>query len=214
MLQIFVYLVSIQSSEWVELNCINHNKSPYKHRFIASFSKYMTKDLSCLFTKLLSTIKDGLMRYCNTRMWIMKNSTNVLSSLMECINRQYSATVFVSCSLRIRYHSVTVFIVGFVIWRDTISVNIDHDFSSVQIVTSMIWCFDFSFMNCPILLFCFSNFPLYFRTFVPDIMIYILWNYWNLMSLVWIHAICVLPFNVSLMSSISFNGLLHVGLTV
>ena len=77
----FVYLVSIQSSEWVELNCINHNKSPYKHRFIAGFSKCMTKDLSCLLTKLLSTIKDGLMSYCNTKMWILKNSTNVLSSL-------------------------------------------------------------------------------------------------------------------------------------
>ena len=34
------------------------------------------------------------------------------------------------------------------------------------------------------------------------------------MSLVLIHAICVLPFNVRLMSSTSFDGLLHVGLTV
>ena len=60
---------------------------------------------------------------------------------MECINLQYSATIFVSCSLRIRYYSVTVFIimqVGFVILRDTISVNIDHDFSFMQIVTSVI----------------------------------------------------------------------------
>ena len=136
---------------------------------------------------------------------------------MECINCQYSATIFVLRSLRIRYYSVTVFIimqVGFAILRDTIFVNIDHDFSFMQIVTSMIWCFDSSFVNCPILLFCFSNFPLYFPIFVPDIMIYILCNYWSLMSLVLIHAICVLPFNVSLMSSISFDCLLHVGLTV
>ena len=49
----------------------------------------MTKDLSCLLTKVLSTIKDGLVRYCNTKtsrngvnnMWILKNSTSLLSSL-------------------------------------------------------------------------------------------------------------------------------------
>ena len=65
------------------------HKSPYKHRFIAGSSKCTTKDLSCLFTKVLSTIKDGLVRYCNTKrsrngvnnMWILKNSTSLLSSL-------------------------------------------------------------------------------------------------------------------------------------
>ena len=49
----------------------------------------MTKDLSCLLTKVLCTIKDGLVRYCNTKtsrngvnnMWILKNSTSLLSSL-------------------------------------------------------------------------------------------------------------------------------------
>ena len=65
------------------------HKSPYKHRFIACSSKCMTKDLSCLLTKVLSTINDGLVRYCNTKtshngvnnMWILKNSTSLLSSL-------------------------------------------------------------------------------------------------------------------------------------
>ena len=65
------------------------HKSPYKHRFIAGSSKCTTKDLPCLLTKVLSTIKDGLMRYCNTKtshngvnnMWILKNSTSLLSSL-------------------------------------------------------------------------------------------------------------------------------------
>ena len=65
------------------------HESPYKHRFIAGSSKCTTKDLSCLLTKLLSTIKDGLVRYCNTKtsrngvnnMWILKNSTSLLSSL-------------------------------------------------------------------------------------------------------------------------------------
>ena len=65
------------------------HKSSYKHRFIAGSSKCTTKDLSCLLTKLLSTIKDGLVRYCNTKtnhngvsnMWNLKDSTNLLSSL-------------------------------------------------------------------------------------------------------------------------------------
>ena len=65
------------------------HKSPYKHRFIAGSGKCMTKDPSCLLTKLLSTIKDGQVRHCNTNtsrngvnnMWILKNSTTLLSSL-------------------------------------------------------------------------------------------------------------------------------------
>ena len=63
------------------------HKSPYKHRFISGSSKCMTKDLLCLLTKVPSTIKDGLVRYCNTKtsrngvnnMWILKNSTSLLS---------------------------------------------------------------------------------------------------------------------------------------
>ena len=35
-------------------------KTPFKRRFIAGSSKRTTKDLSCLLTKLPSTIKDGL----------------------------------------------------------------------------------------------------------------------------------------------------------
>ena len=34
-------------------------KTSFKHRFIAGSSKCTTKDLSCLLTKLLSTVKDG-----------------------------------------------------------------------------------------------------------------------------------------------------------
>ena len=65
------------------------HKVPFKHRFIAGSSKCTTKDLSCLLTKVLTTVKDGLIRYNNTktsrngvnRMWIVKNSTSLLSSL-------------------------------------------------------------------------------------------------------------------------------------
>ena len=64
------------------------HESPYKPRFISGSSKCMTKSLSCLLTKVLSTINNGLMRYCGTKtshngvnnIWILKNSTSLLSS--------------------------------------------------------------------------------------------------------------------------------------
>ena len=65
------------------------HKAPYKHRLIAGSSKCTAKDLSCLLTKVRNTINDGLVRYCNTKtsqngvnnMWILNNSTSLLSSL-------------------------------------------------------------------------------------------------------------------------------------
>ena len=62
---------------------------PFKHRFIAGSSKCTTNDLSCLLPKVLTTVEDGVIRYCNTKassngvngMWIVKNSTSLLSSL-------------------------------------------------------------------------------------------------------------------------------------
>ena len=56
---------------------------------MAGSNKYTTKDLSCLLTKMLITVKDGLIRYNNTKtsrngvnnMLIVKNSTSLLSSL-------------------------------------------------------------------------------------------------------------------------------------
>ena len=65
------------------------HKVPSKHHFIAGSSKCTTKDLSCLLIKVLATVKDGLIRYNNTKtscngvssMWIVKNSTGLLSSL-------------------------------------------------------------------------------------------------------------------------------------
>ena len=41
-------------------------KTPYKHRFIAGSSKCSTKPLSILLTKLLTHIKQGLQKYCET----------------------------------------------------------------------------------------------------------------------------------------------------
>ena len=65
------------------------HKSPVKHCFIAGFSKCTTKQLSSLLTKILTVIKTGPEKYCGIKtshtgvnnMWILKNSTNVLSSL-------------------------------------------------------------------------------------------------------------------------------------
>ena len=65
------------------------HKVPFKHRFTAGSSKCTTKHLSCLPTKVLTTVKDGLIRYCNTKtsrnrvnsMWIVENSTSLLSFL-------------------------------------------------------------------------------------------------------------------------------------
>ena len=65
------------------------HKIPFKHRFIAGSSKCITKDLSCLLAKVLTSINDGLIWYCNTKtsrnevksMWMVKNSTSLLLSL-------------------------------------------------------------------------------------------------------------------------------------
>ena len=65
------------------------HKVLFKHRFIAGSSKCTTKDSSCMITKVLTTVKDGLIRYNNTKtsrngvnsMWMVKNSTSLLSSL-------------------------------------------------------------------------------------------------------------------------------------
>ena len=60
-----------------------------KHRFIAGSSKCTTKQLSSLLTKIFTVINTGLEKYCSIKtshtgannMWILKNSTNLLSSL-------------------------------------------------------------------------------------------------------------------------------------
>ena len=43
------------------------HKVPFKHRFIAGSSKCATNDLPCSLTKVLTTVKDGLIGYCNTK---------------------------------------------------------------------------------------------------------------------------------------------------
>ena len=60
-----------------------------KHHFIAGSSKCTTKQLSSLLTKILTVIKTGIEKYGSIKtshtgannMWVLKNSTNLLSSL-------------------------------------------------------------------------------------------------------------------------------------
>ena len=67
------------------------HKNPYKHRFIAGSSKCSSKPLSILITKLLTHIKQGLQKYCETsysrsgvnQMWIPKNSKELLEHLQS-----------------------------------------------------------------------------------------------------------------------------------
>ena len=62
------------------------HKDPYKHRFIAGSAKCSTKPLSKLLTTILTTVKDGLKKYCDViyshsginQMWILKNSKELL----------------------------------------------------------------------------------------------------------------------------------------
>ena len=58
------------------------HKSPYKQRYIAGSANCTTKPLSVLLTSILTTVKEGLQKYCDTSysrsgvndMWILKNS--------------------------------------------------------------------------------------------------------------------------------------------
>ena len=78
-------------------------KSPVKHRFIAGSSKCTTKQLSSLLTKILTVMKTGLEKYCSIKtshigvnnMWILKHSTNLLSSLSHLgVHRTTSIQTF------------------------------------------------------------------------------------------------------------------------
>ena len=65
------------------------HKFPHKQRFIAGSSKCSTKKLSKLLTVILTKIKDGIQKYCETvysrsgvnQMWILKNSKVLLENL-------------------------------------------------------------------------------------------------------------------------------------
>ena len=85
------------------------HKIPFKDRFISGSSKCTTKDLSRLLTKVLTTVKEGLMKYNNTKtscngvnsMWIVKSSTSLLSSLTNWMfvqQHQFRHMIFPPCT--------------------------------------------------------------------------------------------------------------------
>ena len=65
------------------------HKTPYKERYIAGSSTCSTKELSIHLTKILSAVKEGQQKYCETvysrsginHMWILKNSKDLLDNL-------------------------------------------------------------------------------------------------------------------------------------
>ena len=65
------------------------HKCPYKQRYIAGSAVCSTKPLSVLLTKLLTAVKEGLQKYCDTaysrngvnQMWILKNSKELIENL-------------------------------------------------------------------------------------------------------------------------------------
>ena len=67
------------------------HKNPYKQRFIAGSSNCSTKALSKLLTSVLTTVKEGLQKYCDVvyshsginQMWILKNSKQLLENLQS-----------------------------------------------------------------------------------------------------------------------------------
>ena len=74
------------------------HKNPYKERYIAGSSKCTTKSLSKILTILLATIKQGLIRYCQTvyetsgvnHMWILKNSKDLLDAMQSQTRKKFS----------------------------------------------------------------------------------------------------------------------------
>ena len=73
------------------------HKTPYKERYIAGSSTCSTKELSIHLTNILSAVKEGQQKYCETvysrsginHMWILKNSK-------ELVVLGYNSTYFIN----------------------------------------------------------------------------------------------------------------------
>jgi hypothetical protein len=72
------------------------HKTPYKESYISGSSTCSTKELSIHLRKILSAVKEGQQKYCETvysrsginHMWILKNSKDLLDNLKS---RSFSA---------------------------------------------------------------------------------------------------------------------------
>ena len=75
------------------------HKTPYKEMYIAGSSTCSTKELSIHLTKVLSAVKEGQQKYCETvysrsginHMWILKNSKDLLDNLKSRSSSQVSS---------------------------------------------------------------------------------------------------------------------------
>ena len=65
------------------------HKNPYKQRYIAGLDKFSTKPLSQILTQILTAVKEGFQKYCDTayarsgvnQIWILKNYKELLENL-------------------------------------------------------------------------------------------------------------------------------------
>ena len=84
------------------------HKNPYKQRYIAGSAKCSTKPLSLILTRILTALKEGLQKYCDTayarsgvnQMWILKNSKELLENLKaQSLHSVNSIKSFDFCTL-------------------------------------------------------------------------------------------------------------------
>ena len=85
------------------------HKNPYKQRYIVGSAKCSTKPLSQILTRILTAVKEGLQKYCDTayarsgvnQMWILKNSKELLDNLKA--QSLYSVNSIKSFNFSTRY---------------------------------------------------------------------------------------------------------------
>ena len=88
------------------------HKNPYKQRYIAGSAKCSTKPLSQILTRILTAVKEGLQKYCDTayarsgvnQMWILKNSKELLENLKA--QSLYSVISIKSFDFSFHYYSL------------------------------------------------------------------------------------------------------------
>ena len=91
------------------------HKTPYKERYIAGSSTCSTKELSIHLTKILSAIKEGQQKYCETiysrsginHMWILKNSKDLLDNLKSRSFSHVSPSKLLICQLYVPPYRMT-----------------------------------------------------------------------------------------------------------
>ena len=107
------------------------HKTPYKERYTAGSSTCSTKKLSIHLTKILSAIKEGQQKYCETvyshsginHMWILKNSKDLLDNLKSrSFSRVSSITTFDCSTLynTLRFDKLKTR------WKETIHKAVSH----------------------------------------------------------------------------------------